>query len=104
MRMVIGDTTPTRVDQTMIRVVAKGHEWFKEFLSGQVTTFAETAKHEKLDKGYVSRTINLAFLAPDIVESIVAGRQPAELTAQKLLRQGSLPLDWTEQRRVLSCI
>ena len=42
---------------------------------------------------------NCAFLAPDIVEAILDGRQPADLTVQKLLR--SLPLAWAEQRQRL---
>jgi hypothetical protein len=42
----------------------------------------------------------LAFLAPDIVEAILQGRQPVELTALRLKRT-RLPLSWVEQRRLL---
>ena len=45
--------------------------------------------------------LNLALLAPDIVEAIFAGRQPIELTAKRLKRIRDLPLSWAEQRRVL---
>lgn len=41
----------------------------------------------------------LAFLAPDIVEAILEGRQPAHLSVQKMLRR--LPLSWMEQREML---
>jgi hypothetical protein len=44
----------------------------------------EIGKREGVGKRYVSRMIRLAFLAPTIVESIVEGRQPPELTAQFL--------------------
>ena len=54
-----------------------------------------------LHKSDVTRVVTLAFLAPDIVEDIVAGQQPADLTTQRLLREIKLPLDWEEQRRVL---
>jgi hypothetical protein len=54
-----------------------------------------------VDEGDFSRFLPLAFLAPDIVEAIVAGRQPPELTAERLKRIGKLPLDWSEQRKVL---
>ena len=56
---------------------------------------------EKVDEGDVSRMIGFAFLAPDIVEAIVHGRQPIELTAEKLKRQQNLPSAWSEQRHAL---
>jgi hypothetical protein len=54
-----------------------------------------------MGKGAVSRVINLAFMAPDIVESIMTGHQPAAINTQKLLREIDLPIDWVEQRRIL---
>ncbi len=47
------------------------------------------------------RTLPLGLLAPDIVEAILAGRQPVELTAKRLKRIRDLPVSWAEQRRVL---
>jgi hypothetical protein len=51
-------------------------------------------------QGDVSRCLPLAYLAPDIVEAILQGRQPVELTVLRLKRIG-LPLSWVEQRRLL---
>ena len=45
--------------------------------------------------------IPLAFLAPDIVEAILEGRQPVELTAARLIRVCDLPALWAEQRQSL---
>jgi hypothetical protein len=50
---------------------------------------------------YVTRLLRLSFLAPDIVAAILKGEQPAELTASRLAQWKNLPLDWTEQRKVL---
>ena len=41
------------------------------------------------------------MLAPDIVEAILAGRQPVELTVSRLKRIGDLPVSWAEQRQLL---
>ena len=49
----------------------------------------------------ISRVLPLAFLAPDIIEAIVHGRQPVCLTARYLKRLKPLPTSWAEQRRVL---
>jgi hypothetical protein len=43
-----------------------------------------------------SRLLRFTYLAPDIVEAIVEGRQPRTLTV-KLLLEG-IPLDWCDQR------
>ena len=46
-------------------------------------------------------TLRLAWLAPDITEAIVSGRQPSRLTATELFRlSGHLPLGWPEQRKL----
>jgi site-specific DNA recombinase len=62
----------------------------------------EIGKREKVGKRYVSRVIRLAFLAPEIVEQIVKGCQPPELTAESLLTDHTqLPLSWESQKRML---
>ena len=43
----------------------------------------------------------LAFLAPEIVEAILAGDQPAHLTTQSLINRRDLPLDWADQKAPL---
>jgi hypothetical protein len=55
----------------------------------------EIAKSNGVGKQYVSRLIRLAFLAPEIVERMVAGRQAPELTVQAL-RTGrfDIPVAW----------
>jgi hypothetical protein len=43
----------------------------------------------------------LAFLAPDIIEAILQGRQPADLTLARLTNRLDLPLDWVAQRELI---
>jgi hypothetical protein len=40
----------------------------------------------------------LGYLAPDIVEAILSGYQPADLTMLQLKSGYDLPILWTEQR------
>ena len=49
----------------------------------------------------VTRTLYLAFLAPDIVERFARGEQPIGLGVRRLVVMSPLPLDWAEQRRVI---
>jgi len=42
--------------------------------------FAELAAAEGVNPSYISRTLRLTLLAPDVVEAILNGRQSAEMT------------------------
>jgi hypothetical protein len=50
---------------------------------------------EKINFSYVSRIPRLTLLAPDIVEVIFAGRQPAEMTLAALMEP--FHVGWVEQ-------
>ena len=49
----------------------------------------------------VTRLIRVAFLAPDIVTTILSGSQPPQLTASRLMESTRLPLDWPSQRELV---
>jgi site-specific DNA recombinase len=88
-------------DQNLIGLIARAHCWQDDLATGKMPSVREIARRDSLDEGDVSRFLPLAFLAPDIVEAILAGKQPVELTAEKLKRIGSLPYGWDDQRRLL---
>lgn len=95
------DAENAQIDQTLVKAILRGRDWLERLASGQVESFAEIARAEGVTGRYVARVIPLAFLAPDIVASILAGTQPIDVTAQKLIKQIDLPLDWAEQRALL---
>ena len=70
-------------------------------MSGEVASARELSRRDKVDPGDVGKALGLAFLAPDIVEAILDGRHPVELTATRLRRLTDLPACWAEQRRLL---
>ncbi len=102
-RMLIGSGSETigQPDQKLIELVADTRAWFDKVAKGQVAGVRELAEDTGLDTGDASRFLPLAFLAPDIVEVIVNGRQPVDLTSEMLKRIRSLPPDWGRQREVL---
>ena len=67
----------------------------------KIYTVRDIAREVGVDEGDVSRFLPLAFLAPDIVEAMRAGRQPVELTPEKLKRLRILSKSWQEQRQLL---
>jgi hypothetical protein len=67
---------------------------------GVYTSVSEIGDTENTPKSYVSRILRLALLAPDLVETILAGNADPALMLEKLERP--LPTAWNEQRRVAS--
>ncbi|MEM8700044.1 MAG: hypothetical protein AAGF44_12785 [Pseudomonadota bacterium] len=65
-------------------------------------TISKIAKKDSIDTADASRSLQLAFLAPDLIETILDGRQPTSLSAHKLRRLDALPLLWEEQRALLA--
>ena len=61
----------------------------------------EIAAEKAISSSYATRVLRLAFLAPDIVTSILNGKHPPQLTANRLIDDTRLPLDWTAQRELL---
>ena len=63
--------------------VIQAHRWFEDLRSGEVASVPDLAKGRGVDRGNVGKTLPLAFPAPDIVQDILDGRQPLELTASR---------------------
>jgi site-specific DNA recombinase len=59
------------------------------------------AERNGITRRYIRRLVDLAFLSPELVEVILQGRQRIELTATRLTGL-DLPLDWTDQRSLLT--
>jgi DNA invertase Pin-like site-specific DNA recombinase len=91
----------TLVDAKLIAVIAEAHRWIDELADGGAASVRDLARRINRDAGDISRTLPLAFLAPDIVEAILEGRQPIDLTPSRLKRIGILPCRWEHQRRCL---
>jgi len=87
-------------DATLLKAIARGYRWFGELASGRARDTQEIAQRENVHDSYVRRLVPYAFLAPSIVEAICAGRQPADLTAERLTR-ARLPLEWVDQLSAL---
>ena len=103
MKLVITDdrNRPSPPDAKLIAAVAQGRHWFAQIRGGKACSVTELAEQYDIDRTDVGRGILLSFLAPDIVEAILDGRQPTELTAGRLKGVRDLPLSWAEQRQIL---
>ena len=88
-------------DSGLIDLVSNSYQWVQMIFKKEVFTVREISKKDGVDEGDVSRFLPFAFLAPDIVEAILRGKQPIKLTPEKLKRLRNLPKSWEEQRALL---
>lgn len=84
-----------RVDNTMVKAIARGFRWRKLLEAGVHTTIEDIARAEKISASYVSRILRLTLLAPAIVEAILDGRQEQKITLAVLMKP--FPVEWERQ-------
>lgn len=80
-------------DPALLKLVAHAHAAQKMALTGE--PHLAVAQY---GRRHLERLVRISWLAPDILSAIAEGRQPVELTARRLMRQTSIPLDWQGQR------
>jgi len=88
-------------DPNLIKTLLDARRRYRSYTGEAETTLSEIATHNGTDTADVSRSLQLAFLAPDLIGAILDGRQPSELSATKLKRLEKLPLLWEDQRALL---
>lgn len=89
-------------DHRLVREVLRAIRWFNALASGSFSSIQALAQYEGCSESLITHRIRLAFLAPDIVEAILEGRQPKDLTQKRLFDAYPLPLCWEEQRKLLT--
>jgi hypothetical protein len=87
-------------DGTMVKALGRAHRWQKLLEDGIHATITDLAKAERINRSYVSRTLRLTLLAPDIIESLLNGTQPPTLRLADI--EAPFPIGWEEQRRRFS--
>ena len=95
MHLPEGVAQPRRTDNTLVKALARAFRWKRMLESGEFVTIAELAKREGIAPSYMTRVLRLTLLAPDIVESILHGRQGPEVTLARVLEP--FPVEWHAQ-------
>ncbi len=85
-----------RPNTELIKILNQAYTWHQDVISGASTQ--DIAKRDKVCVQYVRRILNLSFLSPKIVRSILNGTQPADCTLKKLLSIKTS--NWQEQEQI----
>lgn len=79
----------------LVKALARDLGWKKMRQEGDSQTLEEIADAENINPSHVSRLLRMTLLAPEIVEAILAGRQPPGLTIARAMHP--FPLEWRDQ-------
>jgi DNA invertase Pin-like site-specific DNA recombinase len=87
-------------DQSLIRLLVTARRWWAELGKGEhdITTLS---KRENVSASWMTWVVRLAFLAPAVVEAVLAGSTRAGIEGKSLLARGSVPILWEEQVNTL---
>lgn len=99
MRLPDGAAQPSRTDNTLVKALARAFRWKMMLESGEFATIAELAEREGIAPSYMTRVLRLTLLAPNIVDSILDGRQAPGVTLVRVLQP--LPWEWASQEEAL---
>lgn len=97
MQLPEGAPQTRRTDNTLVKALARAFRWKRMLEAGEFASISELAASEGLAFTYMARLLRLTLLAPDIVDMIMAGRQPPTIALASLM--DPFPLDWREQHR-----
>jgi site-specific DNA recombinase len=84
---------------SLVKVVARSQDWYQRIVTGEISTIGQIAQKSGLTKRYIRRVLQCANLSPQIVEGLLTGKHPPNVTVKEILH--SVPLDWREQDRTV---
>ena len=86
---------PPRIDNALLKALARAHRWRSQIESGEYATITELAKANNVNQSYACRLLRMTLLAPSIVVDVLNGRQNQKLTLENLTKP--FPLCWAQQ-------
>lgn len=92
---------PQKPTAALLKAICRASAWLEKFKRGEVSSYYELARQEKFAPCYVRSNLQLAFLAPAIVEALLENRATfcggvVKLTSRRL------PLSWYQQMTLLA--
>lgn len=82
-------------DPHILKALGRAWAWRRRLETGEAATASDIATAEKVTDRFVSRTMRLAYLSPDVLERLVVRREPPAISLVELIDATYLP--WTRQ-------
>ena len=88
-------------DRSLVKLLIHAMDFRDRVMKGRGMSVRDIAEQAGVSRSYFTRILRLTYLAPDIVQAILSGTHPPDLTAARLAAASRLPLAWSEQRELL---
>jgi hypothetical protein len=101
--LVQGTSGPAdrKPDRSLIRLLGQAHRFRSMLMTDCGNSMRNIAGDAGVSSSYFTRVLRLSFLAPEITKTILQGRQPPGLTANRIMQTGRLASSWNEQKAQL---
>ncbi|MBT3787082.1 MAG: recombinase family protein, partial [Alphaproteobacteria bacterium] len=84
-------------DKQLCQLLARARLWYDQLASAEIPSVRAIAKRDGVVESEVTRILPLAFLSPEIIESVLRGNQQDSMSVERLKRLSPLPGDWKSQ-------
>lgn len=82
-------------DPHILKAIGRAWAWRRKLESGEMATVGEIAKAEKVTDRFISRTMRLAYLSPEVLERLLVGAETLAVSWNDLVRATYQP--WKTQ-------
>jgi hypothetical protein len=89
-----------RIDNALLKALARAHRWRREIDSGEYASITELATAEGVNQSYACRILRLTLLAPPVVIDMLNGRHNSDLMLKQVTQP--FPVRWDEQLSVFA--
>jgi hypothetical protein len=86
-------------DPHILKALGRAWAWRRKLESGEAATVGDIARAEKVTDRFVSRTMRLAYLSPEVLERLVVRREPPAISLAELIDATYLP--WARQTKLV---
>jgi hypothetical protein len=82
-------------DPHILKALGRAWAWRRRLETGEAATAGDIAKAERVTDRFVSRTMRLAYLSPDVLERLLLQRERPSISVLELIEATYLP--WARQ-------
>ena len=100
MQLPEGAAQTRKPDNTLVKALARAFRWKRMLESGEFASISELAEKEGIAFTYMARLMRLSLLSPELVDAVMDGHQPANITLANLM--DPFPADWKVQHALWS--